>query len=140
MINICNTLKFVSLKIELNWFIYIFLCSWKYRKIKIFIELKFIIGVATFLCIHAGAYILLWCMLVVWLCDESDQTFQIALVSRLSFSTCRCLFPIIKFLISQLKFRLEASESIYFVTQITSFSFSPMNQSLKTSWNFSGFF
>jgi len=68
-VSACNTLKFVSLKIELNWFIYIFLCSWKYRKIKIFIELKFIIGcsnifVHTCWCIY---FIVMYaCCLTLW--------------------------------------------------------------------------
>jgi len=33
------------LKIELKWFIYEFLCSWKYKEIIFFIKIKFIIGV-----------------------------------------------------------------------------------------------
>ena len=41
---LCNNLKFAPFEIDEKWFNYVFLCSWKYRKIKFFIKLKFIIG------------------------------------------------------------------------------------------------
>jgi hypothetical protein len=70
----CNTLKFASLEIELEWFNYIILCSWKHRKIIFFIILKFIIGFSNIVCIHAGAYDLMWCLLIISLCVEGEQS------------------------------------------------------------------
>ena len=44
MWNICNTLKFVFLRIESNSSNYVFLCTFKLRENNFFIKLKFIIG------------------------------------------------------------------------------------------------
>ena len=57
MVNVCNTLKFTSLKIELKWFNYVFfLCSWKYSKIIFFFKFKIYQKFSKlFFCIHIGA-------------------------------------------------------------------------------------
>jgi hypothetical protein len=78
----------------------------------------------------------MWCFLVASCVLRVSKVFTMCLVGRSSLSSVSLSFSAIKFQYSQFKLLFGASQIFFFVTQITPLSFSSVNQSLQTSWEF----
>jgi hypothetical protein len=106
----CNTLKFASLEIELKWFNFEFLCSWKHREIIFFTKLKFIIRCSNIV-VHTC-----WCICVLYCLVLTKDQNEFKLFFQNEFRSI--------FLLGYTYIIFLQSNSLFLICQSTSINFS----------------